>query len=300
MDDRARGRPPREEAPLRRADLPWLAGAIFSGGVVGPVLLLIGLVSTPASSAALLLNLEGLATMAIAWALFRENFDRRILLGAAAILCGATILSWHGRVGGIGLGALSIAGACAAWGIDNNLTRKLSAADPVQITMTKGLVAGAVNLALALALGAHLPPLSTALAAALVGLIGYGLSLVLFVLALRHLGAARTGAYYSAAPFVGAVIGVTLLAEPVTPSLVIAAALMALGLYLHLAERHEHLHTHEPLEHEHAHTHDIHHQHAHEPGDPPSKPHSHRHRHAALTHSHAHFPDLHHRHRHRG
>src|SRR5436190_313289 len=192
------------EAPLRRADLPWLALVILSGGVIGPVLLMIGLSTTTASTSALLLNLEGLATMAIAWLVFKENVDRRLLLGAAAILGGAVVLSWKGGPTGFGPGSLAIAAACLAWGIDNNLTRKLSAADPVQSAMLKGLAAGVMNLALALATGAHLPPLGPLVGAGVVGFLGYGVSLVMFVLALRHLGAARTGAYFSMAPFLGA------------------------------------------------------------------------------------------------
>src|SRR5579872_2581486 len=163
---------PAAEAPLRRSDLPWLALVVLSGGALGPALLMLGLATTPASSAALLLNLEGLATMAIAWLAFRENVDRRLLTGAAAILAGAVLLSWQSGPGGFGLGALAIAGACLAWGIDNNLTRKLSAADPVQIALIKGLVAGSVNLALALTLGARMPPLAPLAGAAVVGFFG--------------------------------------------------------------------------------------------------------------------------------
>lgn len=295
---RARGKES-AEAPLRRPDLPWLASAILAGGVIGPVLLMVGLVSTPSSTAALMLNLESVATIVIAWAIFREHFDRRILAGAVAIVSGAAVLSWQGRVEGLGVGALAIAGACVAWGIDNNLTRKLSGADPVQIAMLKGLIAGAVNLALALALGAHLPSLSGVLAAGVVGLLGYGVSLVLFVVALRHAGTARTGAYFSAAPFIGAALGVALLNEPITAQLLGAAVLMSVGLYLHLVERHSHLHRHEAMEHEHAHVHDEHHEHEHAPGDPEGEPHSHRHRHAPMLHAHPHFPDLHHQHSHR-
>src|SRR4051812_5571041 len=190
---------PAAETPLRFTDLPWLAGVVLAGGVIGPVLLMIGLVHTPASTGSLLLNLEGLATMAIAWLVFRENVDRRLLLGAFAILSGAVVLSWPGEGSsfGVGWGALAIAGACLAWGIDNNLTRKLSAADPVQITFIKGLVAGTVNLILSLMQGSTLPELSVVLGAGIVGLASYGFSLVLFVLALRHLGTARTGAYFS-------------------------------------------------------------------------------------------------------
>src|SRR5579862_221592 len=231
---------PAREAPLRRRDLPWLAAVVLAGGAIGPVLLMTGLSTTPASSAALLLNLEGLATMAIAWLVFRENVDRRILLGAGAILAGAVLLSWQGGPAGIGWGALAIAGACAAWGIDNNLTRGLSAADPVQIAMTKGLAAGSVNLLLALWHGAALPSVAVVAEAALVGFLGYGVSLVLFVLGLRHLGTARTGAYFTTAPFIGAGLAVVLFGEPVGPRLVVAAVLMGVGLYLHLVERHEH------------------------------------------------------------
>jgi len=286
------------EAPLRQRDLPWLGAVVLFGGIAGPVLLMIGLASTPASTASLLLNLEGLATMAIAWLVFRENVDRRLLLGAAAILAGAAVLSWSGPADELGLGGLAIAGACLAWGIDNNLTRKLSSADPLQITAVKGLIAGAANLALALGNGARLPPLNLTLAAGLLGLAGYGASLILFVLALRHLGAARTGAYFSTAPFLGAVLAIGLLGEPVTMALLIAGALMGVGVWLHLSERHEHDHSHEPLEHEHRHVHDAHHQHDHGAGEPDGEPHSHWHRHEPLTHRHGHFPDLHHRHGH--
>ena len=252
------------EAPLRRADLPWLSAIIVFGGVIGPLFMMLGLKRTSAASGSLLLNLEGLATMAIAWVVFRENVDRRLLLGAASILAGALVLSWQGQRLRIDAGGLLIAAACLAWGVDNNLTRKLSSADPVFIALIKGLVAGAVNLTLALILGTRLPSLGTTGAALVVGFFGVGVSLALFVLALRHLGAARTGAYFSLAPFLGAVIAVVLLSEPVTTRLVVAGALMAFGLWLHLTERHDHEHTHEAIEHEHRHVHDQHHQHGHE------------------------------------
>ena len=286
------------EAPLRRADLPWLALVVLSGGVIGPVLLMFGLAVTPASSAALLLNLEGLATMGIAWVAFREAVDRRLLFGAAAILIGAVVLSWQGGPTGFGLGGLCIAGACLAWGIDNNLTRKLSAADPAQTAMIKGLVAGSVNLVLAFVSGAQPPPITVVGLSLALGFAGYGVSLVLFVLALRHLGAARTGAYFSAAPFLGAVLGLGLLNEQITWQLSVAGLLMGLGVWLHLTEAHDHEHAHEALDHEHRHVHDAHHQHPHGPADPPGEPHSHWHHHAPMTHKHPHYPDLHHRHGH--
>src|SRR3954453_20992716 len=245
--------PPSTETPLRLGDLPWLTSVVLAGGVIGPVLLMIGLTCTSASAGSLLLNLEGLATMAIAWLVFRENVDRRLLLGAFAILAGAVLLSWSGEGGefSLGWGALAIAGACLAWGIDNNLTRKLSAADPVQIALIKGLVAGSVNLILSLAQGSTLPGISVMLGAGIVGLAGYGISLVLFVLALRHLGTARTGAYFSTAPFVGAALAIAMFGEPVTLGLIVAGTLMALGVYLHVSEQHEHEHRHAEMMHEH-------------------------------------------------
>lgn len=285
------------EAPLRRADVPWLVLVVITGGVAGPLLLMLGLARADAASASLLLNLEGLATMGIAWLAFRENVDRRLLLGAFAILAGAAVLSWQGQAS-LGWGAALIAGACLCWGIDNNLTRKLSSADPVQIAMLKGLVAGSVNLALALVGGAALPTGGAILAAGAVGFLGYGVSLVLFVLALRHLGAARTGAYFSLAPFVGAAVAVLLLDEPLSIGLLAAGCLMALGLWLHLSERHDHEHAHDAVEHEHRHRHDAHHRHAHAPGDPSGEPHVHWHRHLPMIHRHPHYPDLHHRHGH--
>lgn len=287
---------PAGEAPLRRSDLPWLAAVVLFGGVLAPLLLMLGLTHTDAASAALLLNLEGLATMGIAWWVFHENVDRRLLLGAMAIIAGAATLSFEGRGVFVDVGALLIAGACLTWGIDNNLTRKLSFADPVIIVMIKGLVAGAANAGLALAAGAALPSIQTAGAAMLVGFLGVGVSLALFVLALRHLGSARTGAYFSLSPFIGASFAIIFLHEAFTVRLALAGVLMGFGLWMHLAEWHEHVHEHEALEHEHSHFHDEHHRHA--DHAPSAEPHSHWHRHEPIRHSHPHYPDLHHRHAH--
>ena len=194
------------------------------------------------------------------------------------------------------LGGLLVAGACLAWGIDNNLTRRISAADPVRITVWKGLVAGSVNIGLASGTGGTLPsPMQISLAG-LLGFFAVGVSLVLFIRALRHLGSARTGAYFSLAPFIGAVLAVVVVGEPVTLRLGIAALLMAIGLWLHRSERHAHDHTHEAIEHDHVHSHDDHHDHAHD--GPVTEPHRHLHRHAPLVHAHVHYPDLHHRHGH--
>jgi drug/metabolite transporter (DMT)-like permease len=288
---------PDAEAPLRRPDLPWLAAVVVAGGLIGPLLLMAGLQSTSAANGSLLLNLEGLATMLIAWLVFRENVDARLFAGAMAILAGAAVLSWNGAGVSLDKGALLIAGACLAWGVDNNLTRKLSSADPVAIAAIKGLAAGSVNCAMAFARGADLPGPQMVAAAATLGFFGVGVSLVLFILALRHLGTARAGAYFSLAPFIGAAAAIVLLRDPATPSLLVAGVLMGLGVWMHLVERHEHEHEHEPLDHEHSHVHDEHHQHSHNGGDA-VEPHSHRHRHRRLAHSHPHYPDLHHRHDH--
>jgi drug/metabolite transporter (DMT)-like permease len=285
------------EAPLMRRDLPWLAAVILSGGVLGPLFLMLGLARTDAAGAALLLNLEGVATLAIAWLVYRENVDRRLFLGAVALIAGAVVVGWQGGAR-LDPGAALIALACLCWGIDNNLTRRLSLADPTQIAMLKGLCAGTVNLGLALATGAALPQAPAVLAAMMVGFLGYGLSLTLFVLALRHLGAARTGAYYAIAPFAGAALSVAIFATPVTAQLAFAGALMALGLWLHLTEDHDHSHEHHELVHSHRHRHDAHHQHDHPPGMTVTEPHSHLHRHAPMVHRHPHYPDLHHRHGH--
>ncbi len=289
------------EASLKRKDLPWLTGAVFFGGIVAPVLLMTGLVSTPGSTASLLLNLEGVLTAVLAWFVFNENFDRRIALGMVAITAGGIMLSWEGRPeSGLPWASLTIAGACLAWAIDNNLTRVVSGGNPVQIAAIKGLVAGSTNLAIALARGAELPGPLTALAAGVVGLLGYGLSLTFFVLALRTLGTARTGAYFSVAPFVGAALSVPLLGDQPGYGFFVAAALMGVGVWLHLTEEHAHEHDHEEMFHDHSHVHDEHHRHEHGPDDPPSELHSHPHRHAPMRHSHPHYPDIHHRHDHAG
>jgi drug/metabolite transporter (DMT)-like permease len=287
------------EAPLGRADAPWLAGAVVTGGLIGPVLMMFGLMHTGAARAALLLNVEGVFTALLAWFVFHEHFDARIVLGMAAIGAGALLLAWAPHAGlALDVGALLVGGASLAWAVDNNLTRRVSGGDPVQIAAIKGGVAGTTNVLLAVGAGAAWPRPSTAAVAAIVGLLGYGTSLVLFVKALRRLGTGRTSAYFSTAPFVGAAAGVLTLGEPLTVRLGLAGALMALGVWLHVTERHEHEHVHEALEHDHLHSHDEHHRHAHGAGTPGGEPHSHMHVHSPLRHRHPHYPDLHHRHGH--
>ncbi|WP_114431653.1 DMT family transporter [Phyllobacterium bourgognense] len=279
-------------------ELPWFIGAVTAGGVAGPVLLMLGLVGMPASGASLLLNAEAVFTAIIAWFVFKENFDKRIALGMVAIVAGAVVLSWSSEARLEGFwSACAVLAACLAWGIDNNLTRKVSLTDASWIACVKGLVAGSVNLGLALVLGAAMPSLSHLISGLVLGFFAYGVSLALFVVALRHLGSARTGAYFSVAPFLGAV-GALAMGEPLTLSLIVAGALMATGIWLHLTEHHEHLHTHPELEHEHEHVHDLHHQHDHPYPIAAGVRHNHVHRHTAVRHFHPHYPDAHHQHDH--
>jgi drug/metabolite transporter (DMT)-like permease len=278
---------------------PWLVGAILAGGVIGPVLLMFGLTGMAASGASLLLNAEGVFTALLAWFVFKENFDRRIALGMLAIVAGAVVLSWPAEARlAVAWPALAVLGACLAWAIDNNLTRKVSLSDATWIASIKGLTAGTVNLLLAFWIGSAPPTVSAVMAGLLIGLLAYGMSLSLFVVALRHLGTARTGAYFSVAPFFGAILAIPLLREPVSERLLIAGALMIVGVWLHLTEHHSHEHAHEAMEHDHEHVHDEHHQHTHDEPVAPGVRHSHPHRHEPMTHTHAHFPDVHHRHKH--
>jgi drug/metabolite transporter (DMT)-like permease len=279
-------------------DYKWLAGAVILGGVIGPALLMLGLAASSASSVSLLLNLESVLTALLAWFVFRENFDRRLILGMSLIVCGGVILGLRPGETAASWPGLAVAGACLCWALDNNLTRKISAGDSVKIAGVKGLAAGTVNLCAAAAFGAALPAPEIVAAAALVGLLGYGVSLALFVVALRQLGTARTGAYFSTAPFIGAAASFALLGEAPDASFWIAAVLMAVGVALHLTERHRHMHRHEALTHTHPHTHDEHHCHEHDFAWDGNEPHSHTHAHDRLSHSHAHFPDIHHRHSH--
>ncbi|WP_047536721.1 DMT family transporter [Methylotenera versatilis] len=283
---------------LEREEIAWFAAAILAGGVIAPVLLMLGLTSMPASGASLLLNMEGVFTTLLAWFVFKENFDRRIALGMALIVVGALTLSWPSEIKFSGIWpSLAVLGACFSWGLDNNLTRKISLSDAAWIASIKGLIAGSVNLILAFTVGATLPSLFNVAGSMFVGFFAYGVSLALFVVGLRHLGTARTGAYFSVAPFFGALLAIAL-GDPITLPLIITGILMAAGIWLHLSECHEHLHEHTPLEHEHEHSHDEHHQHTHAKSGDVSLTHTHRHSHEPIEHSHSHFPDVHHQHDH--
>jgi drug/metabolite transporter (DMT)-like permease len=282
----------------RGADLAWLLCAIAVGGALAPYLLMYGLQMMDPASASLILNLEGVFTALLAWFVFKENFDRRIAAGMTFIVAGGIVISTGPALRASGIvGPLAIAGACLAWAVDNNMTRKVSINDAMLVACIKGLVAGPISIGLALRYGAHMPAGVLLIRAGLLGFVGYGLSLTLFVLALRNLGTARTGAYFSLAPFIGASFALTL-GAPLTGSLLVAGLLMAAGVWLHLTEIHSHWHRHAALEHEHSHIHDAHHQHQHASVWDGQEPHSHPHGHDPIEHAHAHYPDVHHRHDH--
>jgi drug/metabolite transporter (DMT)-like permease len=288
----------RQEKPLQGNDWFWLAGATICGGGLAPVLLLWGLSGSGASSASLLLNLEGVLTTLVAAIIFREAIGREIWLAVTIMLIASFLLAYDpSSTYFLSLHSLAVIGGCLFWAFDNNLTRNISASDPVSITMIKGLVAGSVNLPLAVYLGYKLPNAMGIASGMVLGLFSYGISLVLFIYALRHIGSARTAAHFSTAPFFGALLAVVLLGEPLTLPFLIALGMMILATWIVLREAHEHEHQHVFLMHEHRHIHDEHHQHSHD-GSEGDEPHSHPHVHEPMTHSHAHLPDIHHRHKH--
>ena len=284
---------------VARADLRWLALSVIAGGVVAPVLFTFGLRDTSGATASLVLNLETVLTVALAWFVFHEHRNARVVTGMALIVAAGVLLA-GGQEGqrGMGAGISLIALACLCWAIDNNVTRRIAGNDAMLIAAAKGVVGGAVNVALALLLAGPPPPIDAALAAAGVGFCGYGVSLALFVVALRELGTARASAYYGIAPFVGVAVAFAVLGERPDVTFWLAAALMACGVWLHLTERHGHEHAHERLAHEHSHRHDAHHRHAHAFPWDGTEPHTHPHEHEPMVHAHQHFPDLHHRHEH--
>jgi drug/metabolite transporter (DMT)-like permease len=286
------------EAQIKRADLTWLAGAILAGGVAAPITLLFSLQKTPAATASLLLNFEGVATTLIAALLFKESISRRAGWAIALISLSGIFLSINLNASwGFSLGAVGILAACFLWGLDNNLTRNISAKDPLMIVTLKGLGAGSFSLAMAFVLGNQLPAPGIILGAMLLGSLSYGLSIVLFIHAMRGLGAARTSALFGTAPLAGMLLSFLLFRELPGWLFLVAFPIMVVGTIVLVSEEHEHHHIHNLTVHEHAHVHtDGHHNHDHN-GEKIEK-HSHIHDHAELDHSHDHMPDLHHRHNH--
>lgn len=292
------GRNKDNEAPLAGKDLPWLAGATLAGGVAAPIILMISLKNTPAATASLLLNFEAAATSIIAVIAFKEALGRRIWMAVALVTIASILLTWEsGGNWGISIGAAGVMLACFFWGMDNNFTRNISAKNPLSIVTVKGIVAGSVSLVIALFAGNHIPSLESMLAALVLGYFSYGTSILLFILAMRSLGAARASAFFGSAPFVGAIVSILLFLEWPGMQFIISVPIMIAGTFLILKEEHSHTHLHGKAEHEHRHSHDDnHHMHTH-PGDK-VKEHSHLHVHEEMEHSHFHTPDVFHRHVH--
>ena len=290
---------PNQEAKIGRADLPWLIGATISGGIAAPIVLMFSLKYTPAATASLLLNFEGVATVLIAFIVFQEAIGKRIWLAVVLITMAVVLLSLNpSGHWGFSPGALGVAAACVLWGLDNNFTRNISAKDPIVIVIVKCLAAGTLNLALALMLGNPFPGLLSVLLACISGFFCFGLSLVFFIYSLRELGAARTSAYFATAPFIGSLLSFMIFREWPNVFFFWALPFVVVGAFLLFSEKHSHRHSHFEFEHDHVHGHpDSHHTHEH-PVDDPAQTHSHPHRHAPVTHRHPHHPDIHHRHLH--
>lgn len=289
----------RTDAGLTRADLPRVLLVAVLGGIAGPALLVRGLATTNAIRASLLLTLEAPFTVILAAAFFAEHVSRRVWFAAACITVGAALLAHPGLAGGATFGDLFVGLACLAWALDNTVSRALADRDPIAVVAAKGLVGGALSLAVTVLAHSHSLSITASSAARLLilGAVGYGLSLQLYLRAQRIVGAARTASVFAAAPFVGVIVALATGAPWPGPSLALAGGLMAVGIWLHVTERHRHAHSHVPMEHDHVHVHDDgHHEHVHEPM--PVGPHAHHHSHEAVTHDHEHGEDAHHLHAH--
>jgi len=289
----------RHETPLRRADAPRLVAIALAGGAIAPALLAWGLQRAGATAGSLLLNLEAVFTVLLAHLFFREHIGRRVIVAVAAMVLGGAVLGVGSTIGqGVGtLGALAVAGATLAWALDNTLTRPLADRDPFAVIFAKGSIGAGVTCGVALLRGEPLPELGSATVLVACGATGYGASLYLYLLAQRRIGAARTGSVFALAPFIGAAAAWAAGDRHADASALVAALLFAVGIYLHLTERHRHRHAHPAIEHDHLHRHDdAHHTHAHDP--PFVGEHSHPHRHDEVVHDHEHENDAHHLHEH--
>lgn len=286
-------RPPPTRASLR-GSMPNLGLAVVLGGAVGPVFLAFGLARVPAATSSLLLNLELVFTTLIAGLVFREHLGRNVVVGTAFVVAGSAALGWSGDPD-FRWGAALIAAACLCWAVDNNATATIDRISPSQITLVKGVIAGTTNLVIGLSTSAA-PALGPALWALLIGAIGYGASITLWVAGARDLGAARGQLVFATAPFIGALVAWTVLDELITGRELLAFAAAACGVAFVMGSNHDHDHHHEVLEHDHEHEHDEHHRHSHEAVV--AGRHHHPHLHEPVIHRHPHLPDLHHRHGH--
>lgn len=292
----------RREARLRRSDLPRLAGVAACGGVFAPVLMLVGLERVSGMTGSLLLNLEGPFTLVLALVVFGEYLGRRAIISSVVVFGAAALLTTGGSTTGDQvLGVVLIAGSALLWAVDNNLTQSLTVRDPVAIVVVKAGVAAAVNVSIAMVLGASVPSGGTVLATLALGAVAYGVSIAFDAYALRMIGAAREAAVFATAPFIGVALSVPVLGERLGLVQFLATVMMALGMVFLVREGHDHSHEHDEIVHDHIHRHDDgHHDHRHEPEVDLGLAHSHPHRHKPTVHSHPHVSDTHHRHQHNG
>lgn len=291
----------KSDTPLQRGDFKWLAASIAVGGIIAPILLMTGIALTAkASFASILFSSEVVFTAFIAWLLFREHLSLRFCVAVLLLVAGGAALSWNPELASFHLdkGLLLVLAACFLWGFDNNFSARISGSDPVAVACYKGLAAGFVNTAVALALGSPFPPAPALLGVAVVGMSAYGVSIALLIYGMRHIGAARSAAIFGSNPFLGAFLCVIFLKEGVSLPFLCGFAACVAAMAVMLSEHHVHEHRHEDLVHEHGHTHEEHHAHVHASADPAGEPHSHRHSHERLVHVHDHSSDAHHLHSH--
>lgn len=289
------------EANIKRNDVLWLIGAVISGGIMAPIILMFSLQKTPASTASLLLNFEPVSTTIIASIFFKEQINKKIWLSIILITFASIILSLDlSGKWGLSIGSIGIISACILWGLDNNFTRNISLKNPFVIVIVKGLFSGIFSISLSVILGYKIPDIDKIIYGLVLGFLSYGFSLLLFILALRNLGTSRTSAFFGFAPFLGTIISMLIFREIYNVLLYFSLPFMMLGAYLLLKERHMHLHVHAELIHGHIHKHDdLHHNHEHENENIlQNEEHSHLHKHKKIEHIHKHLPDTHHRHQH--
>jgi drug/metabolite transporter (DMT)-like permease len=289
----------RREASLRLRHFPRLLAIAFFGAALAPALFAWGLQRVSATYGSLLLNGEAVFTVGLAALLHHEHVGRRVALAVLLMFAGGAVtVAGASSTGSVGLlGSLAVVAAVFSWALDNVLTRPFADLDPAAVVRVKALGGVLLTGALAFSCGEPRPGWTPIIGLLACGATGYGVSLRLYLLAQRRIGAGRTGSVFAVAPFVGAALALVLGDKPAGVTTAVAAVLFIAGLALHLTERHGHEHVHAALAHDHAHSHDDGH-HAHRHDVPPVGPHSHPHRHDATAHAHPHGPDVHHVHEH--